>query len=378
MAVANAERAPSVAFGAAQFEQFDNLSIGPSPFMAETPVGAPVAEIAPARGNALTRNLRRAGAVLVASLAFGASAPEAEAQTSMGTPELISQKTETLFSVTGNSAMTAESFAKATVLGNHRVVSKAKIIKAQKAGNCVTLDGSKTSIWTQGRHERGLPYGKDTRISRFCRIGKSWFRAACGNRAKFTLPKKAIKGRIIWVNSFNKAKLRVSASSTATARAECKTPNSSALAYGHGEGYGKAEIKISTLQRAKGKLKSLITSSRNRAEGTASSKATASAEVKCNEQATTQQPTTPPKDGNPGAGEGTPGHTNPDGAGVGGEGAGGQPGEGDGEMCRDTETGEVRPAEPNEDADQFGYCSNNTGGLAVRYAFADANNSERA
>jgi len=304
----------------------------------------------------LPKSAKYASAVLMGALAFGSATELSTAEASADTTPTVTSLTETTQVSIAGSSMSEASAASVTVLGNHRVVSKAKIRKAKKAGDCETVDGNKETVYTQGHNEKGYPYGRDHRTSVICNIGGNAYRAACGNRVKLHRPKKAVETPIKWVNAFNKAKASVTVTSEATALAICKTENTYAGAYGHGKASAYGEAKISTLLKAKGGgISGLTIKTKNGLSLSAQTAAKADAKVICVE--TMHGEVVPPKDGTQGPGTGTPGQP-------GGPGSGGTPGSSNtGEVCRDTtqtSNGDGK-AETQGDlyygpADQFGNC----------------------
>lgn len=248
--------------------------------------------------------VKRGGAVMLGSLALGGAAEgtintESAYGTSVST-NVTEVKGNTTVSV-GGSTMTDEAYAKATVLANHRVVSKAKIQKAKKEKRCKTVDGSEQEVWTEGLSGNGTRYGRDKRESLMCKVkinGKNtWIRAVCGNRVRFQMPKKAVPGRAIWVNTLNNANVKVTSTAVAKAEADCKTATSSAKASGYGEAsaYGKISYKASIKSKS---LDKLIVSKKLSASAEAKAKASATASATCSETITTPPPVvTPTKDG---------------------------------------------------------------------------------
>lgn len=233
-------------------------------------------------------------AIGVAAFTVGSAAKETisteKAHAQQPGVEITSLKQTFEFRVAGSKA-SEETISKATVLGNYRTISKAKLNRSQKQKRCRVIDGKKVNIWTQGRHETGRPYGRDTRRSLFCRYktskGWQWYRKACGNAARFKMPENAVRGKVFWVNDYRKAHLSVVAKSEAAARAECRTANTSAFGYGRGEGSAKATLNLrSGIKKLKARISSLKTSGSLKASGEARSKAFASASAQCSESST--------------------------------------------------------------------------------------------
>jgi hypothetical protein len=238
--------------------------------------------------------INKGEAIFLSSVALAgagaALAPEAaSANATAGTPQTTEQTLSTKFSI-GASRMSESAFAEAHVLGNHRTISAAKLRKAEKLGKCVTLNGKKVDIWTQGHDEKGYPMGKDTRTSRFCKVAGKWYRKLCGNRAVFHKPKKAVEN-VVWVKNFNKASVLVTTNAEAKAQAECHTENASAMAYGHGEASASARVRLSSAMRAKGKFRKLISDVKAGITAKAKSRAEAEAVAICEQDTVT---TTPP------------------------------------------------------------------------------------
>lgn len=308
------------------------------------------------------------GATLaMAGAAETMSADRAEAQ-APAPATVVKESLKIEMSVAG-SKVSAEDVAsgKKTILGNILVngTPKAKVRKAEKNGDCKTVDGKKTAIYTEGRKEAGRAWGRDTRVSRFCKIAGRWVRVKCGNPAKFKKPAKAIEN-VIWVKNYSKTKLSLKAHAEADARAECKTSTSSAIASGHGEADAKVTASLKSTMKIKGRMRQLIVRMSGSASGSAKAKATATAEAFCATVTAEQTPVTPPptpeqptKDGTEGAGSTTPGQP-------GGEGAGGEPAPvgDDGTRCRDTadtQYGDQNASTEgdimNGPSDQYGYCT---------------------
>lgn len=295
------------------------------------------------------------------------NADHAEAQTP-ATATIVKESLKIEMSVAG-SKVSAEDIAsgKKTILGNIVVngTPKAKVRKAEKNGDCKDVDGKKEVVYTEGRKEAGRAWGRDTRLSRFCKIAGRWIRIKCGNPAKFKKPAKAIEN-VIWVKNYAKTKLSLKAHAEADARAECKTSTSSAIASGHGEADASVTASLKSTMKIKGRMRQLIARMSGSATGSAKAKATATAEAICvtvtAEQTVTEQPPAPEqptKDGTDGVGTTTPGQ--PGGAGAGGEPA---PAGDDGTRCRDTadtQNGDQNAATEgdimNGPSDQYGYCT---------------------
>lgn len=225
------------------------------------------------------------------AIGFGVAAQRAEASTSV-----VEQGSET-FARVGSSKMSMEDFANVKVLGNARSVSSARLRRAERQGNCQTIDGKKTTIFTEGHYENGRTYGRDTRTSRFCRIGRIWYRVACGNKARFSPPKNHIPGTIVWVNNYNRANVEVSTKAYAVASADCKTPDglASASASGRADAHTSASLSIKSAMKARGSVQRLKSSTQTSASAEAVSKASAQAEASCVSQNTITPPGIPPK-----------------------------------------------------------------------------------
>ncbi|MEK7059728.1 MAG: hypothetical protein AAB971_03160 [Patescibacteria group bacterium] len=331
---------------------------------------APVAEaqIAPethAQNGNLVRGLKYAGAILLTSIAAGPLAHAEQAEATTAAPTVTGSELTSSVAV-GKSTSTVEALAsgQVVIMANMKAngMPKSQVRKLERQGKCKVLDGTEVDIWTQGHAEKGKPYGKDTRTSEFCKVGKDWVRVACSNKSKFKVPKNAVTAPVIWVKDYLKAKMNLTVKATADAEALCKTGNAYAYARGHGEASASETVSVKAGMKVKGKgLRSLAARIYGSLTGEAHAKASAAATVEC----TDNGGTVVPKDGVPGPGEGTPGNTTPDGTGIGGPGAGGQPGNpSNGEVCVDTTDattgdknkyteGDIVTGHP----DQNGYCS---------------------
>lgn len=270
-----------------------------------------LAEGARARYNKLNKFVKGGAAVVLGSLAVGSMEASINTESAYaGTPTALTAElpatapvtiketsTEVQLSVAGDK-QTDHSLSRVTVLGNHRVVSKAKIEKAKKQEKCQVIDGKKKEVWTEGLSGNGTTYGRDYRKSLFCKVNVNGVmqlvRAKCGNKARSKMPKQHTLGKILWVDSLNKALIRVSAKSYAKAEAECKTTNTSAKASGYGEGSSSASLSYRAYLKAKGKLSSLIQSKSLKAKAEAESSASAEAQVQCQESKTTTKEVVPP------------------------------------------------------------------------------------
>ncbi|MEK7599712.1 MAG: hypothetical protein AAB462_01615 [Patescibacteria group bacterium] len=313
---------------------------------------------APSQHGNLKRNLMTATAVIGSVLTAASFAPSSAEAADTGTP-VVSPAEVTGTVAVAKSSTSVESLAsgKVVILGNMMVngLPKKQIRKLEKEGKCKIVDGSEEDVWTQGRQEKGKPYGKDTRTSEFCKVNGKWVRVACGNDAKFTPPKNVVKAPIIWVKNYAKAKMTLNAKATAKAEAYCKTPFTYAYAYGFGESSASVSASVKASMKAKGKgFRKVTANIYGKVSGEASAKASASAVAECHDQGGV---VVPPKDGTQGPGTGTPGQ-------AGGPGAGGEAGNPtNGAVCRDTTdptTGDHNSATEGDivtgDPDQFGNC----------------------
>jgi hypothetical protein len=246
-----------------------------------------------------------------------------------------------------------------TVMGNHRIVSEAKVKQMEEAGDCRVFNGKKVKIYTEGHNTSGTAFGRDKRKSEFCRTdqdfngdGKAdWVRARCGNAAIIGVTPEGALEEVLWLGG--KGKFRVDVHSKATAEATCTTPDgtASASAQGFGEASAHGFVKLHggiklRVEQAQGAVDAAIDQSISGHAG-AKSKAFAIADAQCNESVGNTPPpppTTPPKDGTPGQGTTSPGQP-------GGGGSGGDPGQGSGGECRN-DAGDLVPGS----ADQFGNC----------------------
>ncbi len=195
-----------------------------------------------------------------------------------------------------------------TVMGNHRIFSRAEVEQMEENGQCQWFNGKKVNIHTEGHATSGTAFGKDERKSEFCKTdqdfngdGKSdWVRALCGNAAIIGVtPENAIEN-VIWVAG--KGKFRVHAESDATAKADCKSSDglATASAYGHGEASANGKVKL------KGGTKTIVKQAQNLVDsvveqslsgsGGAKSKAFAEADAQCTESGGN---TPPPPHNNP-------------------------------------------------------------------------------
>lgn len=264
--------------------------------------------------------------------------------------------------------------SKVTVMGNHRIVSKAKVKQMIANGQCSWHNGKKENIHTEGHATSGNAFGKDERKSLFCRTnedfngdGKAdWIRARCGNAAIIGVtPENAIE-QVLWLGG--KGVFGVHAKSEATAQAQCSTEDghASASAYGHARAGAHGRVRLhggvkQRVKQAQGEVDSVISQSLSGKAG-AKSKAFAIADAQCSESGgnTPPPPSTPPKDGTEGPGAGTPGQP-------GGPGAGGDPGSTENSyICRDPADAvngdgnsqtEGANMNDNQAPDQFGYCT---------------------
>lgn len=222
-------------------------------------------------------------AVTLALAGLGAGATAASAETATATPTI----TTTVEIGIAGSRQTVESASAVRIVGNARSISRARFEKDKRAGKCDKLTSKQViakGIKTQGYRGSGRKFEYENRPSTMCDSdgdGDYDYRGECGNAAKGgrANPLKAMAN--LWVNNYNNAKASVRAKAVATALAFCKTANTYAAAYGHGEGEASGSIKVSTFQKAKGKLQSLVTRKKVQAEGKASAKASASASVVC-------------------------------------------------------------------------------------------------
>lgn len=189
---------------------------------------------------------------------------------------------------------TEGSVGRITVLGNilPNGTPKKQVRKAEREGDCRTINGRKTELYTAGWNTRGgISYGRDERISRFCYINGRLIRVNCGNAAYIKkTPKPPVKGRVIWVQNMNKATLLVSANAQAIARDECRTPdgNASAGAYGEGKGSASARVNLKSLYTARsGAENPRSVYARISSEATVKATADATAKAKANCASTT-------------------------------------------------------------------------------------------
>lgn len=307
---------------------------------------APTPVQAPSQRGPLAKKLMYAGAVLSSAVAAASFAPSSAEAADTGIP-VVSPAEVTGTVAVAKSSTSVESLAsgKVVILGNMMVngLPKKQIRKLEKQGKCKVIDGSEQDVWTQGRQEKGKPYGKDTRTSEFCKVNGEWIRVACGNKAKFQVPRNVVKAPIIWVKNYAKAKMTLNAKATAKAEAYCKTPFTYAYAYGFGESSASVSASVKASMKAKGKgFRKVTANIYGKVSGEASAKASASAVAECHDQGGI---VVPPKDGTQGPGVGTPGQP-------GGPGAGGEAGDpNNGEVCRN-EAGDIVTGTP----DQMGNC----------------------
>ncbi|MGI9028275.1 MAG: hypothetical protein ACR2FM_05565 [Candidatus Saccharimonadales bacterium] len=180
----------------------------------------------------------------------------------------------------GSSQASAEdiSSSRVTVLSNVKATGtpKGRVKRAERAGDCFNVGkGTKNpKFWNQGYSvDKKSKFGLDTRKSRVCEIGGKLIRVACNNEVRLlkNKPTNSIKGRVLFVRSFNSTKIKVTANAVAVAT--CTKGGANAYALGMGSAYGYVNAR--TLVRGSGKGKTVAEIS-----GSASGEATAKAAAK--------------------------------------------------------------------------------------------------
>ena len=200
---------------------------------------------------------------------------------------------------------TAGEKGKVTVLANineHGTPSHL-VRRAERNGNCRTVNGRKEVIYTEGWNVNGeRAYGRDVRVSRICKIAGRWVRVKCNNEVRVVPPKPPVQGRKLWVTNMNKAVLRVTSRARATANANCVVPGASAVASAEGSGVATASVRFSSLVRGKhaptavSGFRFKVTTS---AEAQANANAYAKAEARCHAVPGVPPPPPPPPIGPP-------------------------------------------------------------------------------
>lgn len=181
----------------------------------------------------------------VAALAFGAK--ESIANASAVTPEQPQTTTEVRI---GGTLVPAVAMAggKVEVIANHRdkSVSKADIREARRDGDCEVYtekEAIKAGVVTQGYNNSGVHYAPENRRSTICEVDGKLIRIECGNRAKVTekpRPKKA--ALTAWINSWNKAKIKIKAVTDVNVGGTCETPDGKATGFAYARARGVASI----------------------------------------------------------------------------------------------------------------------------------------
>jgi hypothetical protein len=270
-----------------------------SSLMPEPPVDAAIAEMSaysgipevdeaagldPIRTGVELPTGRIATGLAISTGVFGtgvATAAAAEVQPANKPAITITQLDTNVNVRVGKSSMSDADFAKATIMTNHRTISKARMKRAEKEGDCKTFDGHDTTIYTEGHYEGGNAAGRDTRTSRFCKVNGQWYRELCGNKAWIhEKPEGAIEN-VIWANG--KAWIKVSATANAKADAACAADYVSASASGSGSASASAKMRVSSSFKAHGKAQEMVMSVHQQVEGGAKAQAgaNATAQVVC-------------------------------------------------------------------------------------------------
>lgn len=269
-----------------------------------------VAENLASRFNGLRRKIAVGAAIGVSALGATEVAQAGTTTYKEGNTEFTQTSTST--ALVGRSKMSAESAAKAKVVGNYRTVAKAKIKQLKKQGKCDTISGAKAmkmGLATQGYNGSGKGYHLENRKSTMCDVdgdGDYDVRAECGNRSKGVRPQPKKAKEIVWVNNFNKAKVNVRSKVSVTARSGCRVKLSNGEVYADASGSASAAASASVSARsafkAKGKGLTAV-KTRQVASLTASTKtkAKASANTYCvsvmnGEVVPPKTPPTPPKE----------------------------------------------------------------------------------
>lgn len=209
------------------------------------------------------------------SLAHSAQTPQS--------PDILKSVTVT-FTNDGkrNSSSTMSDIAesKVTVLENFKAkgLPKKVVKKLERQGKCETVDGTETEVWTAGHDTNSMTkYGRDYRVSEFCKYAGRWVRVKCGNPAK--IEKKppvtmTIPGKVIFVNNIAKTSAKLHAE--ATADASCQVAGATASAKGSAS--ADSTVSLNTvIKTAKGGADSVAVKLYETAYQRASAKAMAEA-----------------------------------------------------------------------------------------------------
>lgn len=225
------------------------------------------------------------GAVAIA--AMSAAPNQAEAQTAASPQPVVAPAaglapTLTITARFGSTEASAEdiSSSRVTVLENIKASGTPKklVKKAERNGDCFNVGkGTKyPKFWNQGRNVNSTTkFGLDSRFSRVCEIGGKLIRIACNNEVRLrNKPSNSVETPVVFVKSFAKTNVQVSA--VALAVAECTEGGASAFAFGYGSATGSVNAR--TLVRGKGRGK---TATQIGVQANASADASAKAKVKC-------------------------------------------------------------------------------------------------
>lgn len=257
----------------------------------QTPMQEPLAEQVRSRGP-LSLMERAQGKIALGAAVLAGSLGVAEMGAKNAEASTAVQPDGTTIETTvhiAKSKSSAQALAKANLVTNYRSVSKARIRKAKKAGDCETMSGreaAKEGIFTQGYMGTGVGFAPENRRSTLCDLDKDGdfdVRAECGNAVKVRQPKPKLAKITHWVAK--KAKIKVKAVANAHAEATCSTANTSASAEGRGRGVAAIRQRIKFFQKSKAQGESidLVSSIQLAAADEAKAKASANAYAQCQE-----------------------------------------------------------------------------------------------
>lgn len=235
---------------------------------------------------------------VAAALAVGATLPASARGVEGGDSVTTIVDTETGVTIrAGKSWQRDKDASSVTIMGNHRVVSKAEVKEAKRDGDCFWVNGKKQEQYTEGVTANGVGMGRDYRKNLICEVDKDVngdgkvndddiVRAKCGNLVELEQP-ETFFDHVVWVEG--KGFINVRAQSKATAKAFCSTSDGLAGAEAYGYGAASAAGKL----RMKGGTRTIVKRAQRMVDtkveqslagkGGAKSNAFAAAEAQCTE-----------------------------------------------------------------------------------------------
>jgi hypothetical protein len=185
----------------------------------------------------------------------------------------------------GSSQVSAEAIdsGQVTIVGNARSVSKARVKKAMKAGDCDVVSGKKAmqmGIKTQGYKGTGKGYAWENRKSTLCDLdgdGDYDVRAECGNKTTRVKPKPEEAKQVVWANSIGKGSVSVRSTVKILATAACEGNSSRAWATAEGSATAEGRASLKVIAKANGRGKGGTLEATSHVSGAASVNAKADA-----------------------------------------------------------------------------------------------------